>query len=72
MAIAKKTGGRKKKTASASTDKKKFNGKVFTKKGCSSTKTGAKSIAESARKSGSNARVVKATGGYCVYTRKSA
>jgi len=55
--------------ASASSATKKFNGQVFRKRSCSTTKTGAKKTAEGLRKKGKKARVVKVAKGYCVYTR---
>lgn len=48
---------------------KVFGGVRFTKKACGKTKTAAKATADSLRKKGKKARVVKTTVGYCVYTR---
>lgn len=55
--------------AAASPATKVIAGERFTKNSCGKTKTDAKKAAESLRKKGKKARVVKAAKGYCVYTR---
>lgn len=49
--------------------KRKFNGKVFTKKGTHKLKSNAKKSAASARKAKKMARIAKSKSGYTVYTR---
>lgn len=73
--MTKKTTGSRARTgkagkAAASPAAKVFGGKRYTKKACSSTKTGAKATAKKLREAGKNARIVKGgPGKYCVYTR---
>jgi hypothetical protein len=69
MAITKKSSGRKKKAATTATLTKKFGGKNYSKSSCHDTQSAAKKAAVSARANGKNARVVKADGKTCVYTR---
>lgn len=75
---AKKSTGRKAKVgrpaAVAGLAKtKKFAGKTYTKTACSTTVTDARKKADSVRKAGGAARVVKnPKGGACVYTRSAA
>jgi len=49
--------------------KRKFNGKVYTYRTITGTKAKAKEIAETIRRAGKLARVVKVSGGYLVYAR---
>jgi len=67
---AKKTRKRKVSGTAASGTTMTINGLRFTKKGCSTTKTGAKQIADKSRAAGNNARTIKSGTGYCVYTRR--
>lgn len=67
MAKAKRSSGRKKSASASTSTRVKIGKKVFTKEGCSKLKSVAKKKAESIRKSGKLARVVKnASGGHCV------
>lgn len=65
---SKKRPGRKKSTATA-TKTKVLSGKTYKHVACSSTKTGAKKLADTARAKGKLARVVAVGKSHCVYVR---
>ncbi len=71
MATTKRKPRRRRRSAVSGTPKKSrvFNGKRYTHKGCSTTKTGAKKTAAALRARGKNARVVKVGSRHCVYSR---
>jgi len=64
----KKSPARKKSTATA-TKTKVLSGKKYTHVACSTTKTGAKKLADTARAKGKLARVVAVGKSHCVYVR---
>lgn len=69
MATKKKSSGRK--TTTASPDKKKIGGKIYTKKACSTTKGNAQKMAVAERAAGKLARVVTTGKTHCVFVRNA-